>query len=185
MLHIREVQKKEVRYVPRTIYGVFRYYSTTKLCNLFKILTNVIIFHFQETHLLALGPGLGKPHKTSKKTLPKNNTCVLVTGANELEDISGSVYMESGSVISSIVNNQSSNDIISSKNATKYPNISHHLTHKDEAQTDLQNNSTQYKNVVTNKNTANASNSTTLDSNKLQPGVIVNKMLGKVVNILF
>ena len=119
--------------------------------------------------------------------MPKNNTCVLVTGANELEDISGSVYLESGSVISSIVNNQSSNDIILSKNATKYPNISLHLTHIDEAQTDLQNNLPQNKNenVVNNKNTANASNPTALDLNKLQPGVIVNKILGKVVNILF
>ncbi len=119
--------------------------------------------------------------------MPKNNTCVLVTGADELEDVSGSVYMESGSVISSIVNNQSSNDIITSKNATKYSNISHHLTHINEAQTDFQNNSPQNKieNVVNNKNITNASNSTTFDSNKLQPGIIVNKMLGKVVNILF
>jgi hypothetical protein len=53
-------------------------------------------------------------------TLPKNNTlkqtCVLVTDANEIEDISGSVSLESGSVISSIANNQNSGSITSLNN---------------------------------------------------------------------
>jgi hypothetical protein len=118
-------------------------------------------------------------------TLPKNNTlkqtCVLVTDANEIEDISGSVSLESGSVISSIANNQNSGSITSLNN----PKAINNNTILNEMQGNLLNNSlNKSQTSSSNANTTSTANSSNLDTNKLQPGVIptfVNKKFHKLV----
>ena len=98
--------------------------------------------------------------------MTKNNnfkqTCFIVTGSNEIEDISGSIDKESGSVITSI-NNSTTSIINHNKNLTNIDEIGN-----EKSASQIKNNKITNQD---NNNITNTSITKTLDSSMLQPEI--------------